>query len=222
MLCACQLQRRLETRMVQRKKPEVREAILVAAFRLFASRGYAATMVADIAREAGVSPGNVYIYFRSKLEILYEIYDPWLRARIDALGREIAALRSPRARLRRLLVALWREIPAEENGFLNNMPAEGYRSTLVRWLEQRITAMIGDALPPARRARIARVRLAHVLVMAFDGCAIDYHLHRRPRVDDRTIDFMTEMLLGAPAGRAIAAGGTARRERANGHASRIP
>ena len=215
--------------MVQRKKPEVRDAILGAAFRLFANRGYAATMVADIAREAGVSPGNVYIYFRSKLEILYEIYDPWLRARIDALGRELAALQSPRARLRRLLVALWREIPAEENGFLNNImqaissagPAEGYRSTLVRWLEKRITAMIEDALPPSRRARIAGVRLAHILVMAFDGCAIDFHLHRRARVDDRTIDFMTEMLLGGPAGRAIAAADAARRDSANGQASRF-
>ena len=42
-------------------------------------------MVADIAQEAGVSPGNVYIYFQSKLEILYAIYDPWLRARIESL-----------------------------------------------------------------------------------------------------------------------------------------
>ena len=215
--------------MVQRKKPEVREAILAAAFRLFASRGYAATMVADIAREARVSPGNVYIYFRSKLEILYEIYDPWLRARIDALGRELAVLQSPRARLRRLLIALWREIPAEENGFLNNImqaisaaePAEGYRSTLVRWLEKRITAMIEEALPPSRRARIAGVRLAHVLVMAFDGCAIDYHLHHRARIDDRTIDFMTEMLLGGPAGRAIAVGRAPRRDRGDGQARRV-
>ena len=71
--------------MAQRKKPQIREAILAAAFRLFSSKGYAATMVADIAREAGVSPGNVYIYFHSKLEILYAIYDPWLRARVDAL-----------------------------------------------------------------------------------------------------------------------------------------
>lgn len=215
--------------MVQRKKPEVREAILVAAFRLFASRGYAATMVADIAREAGVSPGNVYIYFRSKLEILYAIYDPWLRARVDTLGRELAALQSGRARLRRLLVALWREIPAEENGFLNNImqaissagPAEGYRSTLVRWLEKRITAMIEDALPPSRRARIADVRIAHVVVMAFDGCAIDFHLHRRARVDDRTIDFVTEMLLGAPPRRAIAGRAAARRVRADGEANRF-
>jgi AcrR family transcriptional regulator len=195
--------------MVQRKKPEIRDAILAAAFRLFSARGYAATMIADIAREAGVSPGNVYIYFRSKLEILYAIYDPWLRARIDLLERQLAGVRSPRTRIRQLLTALWREIPAEENGFLNNVmqaisasgPAEGYRSTLVRWLERRITSMINEALPQPRRARVAHVRLAHVLVMAFDGFAIDYHLHpRRPGIDDRTIDFMTDMLLGARTG----------------------
>jgi AcrR family transcriptional regulator len=192
--------------MVQRKKPQIRDAILAAAFRLFATRGYAATMVADIAREAGVSPGNVYIYFRSKLEILYAIYDPWLRSRIELLERQLATVRSPRTRLRRLLIALWREIPAEENGFLNNImqaisassPSEGYRTTLVRWLERRVTAMIHDALPPPRRTRVARVRLAHVLIMAFDGFAIDYHLHPgRRSIDDRTIEFLIGMLLGA-------------------------
>jgi AcrR family transcriptional regulator len=191
--------------VVQRKKPQIREAILAAAFRLFSRRGYAATMVADIAREAGVSPGNVYIYFRSKLEILYAIYDPWLRARIDGLERQLATVKSPRTRLRRLLIALWRDIPAEENGFLNNImqaisasgPSEGYRTTLVRWLEKRVTAMVNDALPASRRARFAKARLAHVLIMAFDGFAIDYHLHpQRRNIDDRTIDLLTEMLLG--------------------------
>lgn len=195
--------------MVQRKKPQIRVAILAAAFRLFSRRGYAATMVADIAREAGVSPGNVYIYFHSKLEILYAIYDPWLRARIEALERQLATERSSRMRLRRLLIALWREIPAEENGFLNNImqaisaskPSEGYRATLVRWLEKRVADMINDALPASRRRRFAKARVAHVLIMAFDGFAIDCHLHpRRRTIDDRTIDLLTEMLLGERAG----------------------
>lgn len=195
--------------MVQRKKPQIRDAILTAAFRLFSRRGYAATMVADIAREAGVSPGNVYIYFHSKLEILYAIYDPWLRARIEALERQLATERSSRMRLRRLLIALWREIPAEENGFLNNImqaisaskPSEGYRATLVRWLEKRVADMINDALPASRRRRFAKARVAHVLIMAFDGFAIDCHLHpRRRTIDDRTIDLLTEMLLGERAG----------------------
>jgi hypothetical protein len=37
--------------------------------------------------------------------------------------------------------------------------------------------------------------------MAFDGFAIDCHLHpRRSGIDDRTIDVLTEMLLGDGAG----------------------
>jgi AcrR family transcriptional regulator len=103
--------------MVQQKKALVRDAILEGAFRLFSKHGYAATTLAAIAKSADVSPGNVYIYFGSKLEILYAIYDPWLRARIRVLEEELSAIRSPRSRLKRLLVALWRDIPAEENGF---------------------------------------------------------------------------------------------------------
>ena len=191
--------------MVQRKKPEVRDAILEAGFKLFSRKGYAATMVADIAEEAGVSPGNVYIYFKSKLEILYTIYDPWLRSRLESLELELAAITSPRARLRRLLGALWRDIPAEKNGFLNNIMqaisstdrSEGYRSTLVRWLEKRVGGMIADALPPARRTRLERACIAHVLVMASDGFAIDRHLHPRSGgIDEFTVDVVAGMLLG--------------------------
>ena len=147
--------------MVQLKKPEVREAILAGAFRLFSKHGYAATTLAAIAKSAQVSPGNVYIYFGSKLEILYAIYDPWLRARIEALEQELAPIRNPKKRVKHLLGALWRDIPAEENGFLNNImqaisvtdPDEGYRSTLVQWLEERVSALVTEALPPEKRAR---------------------------------------------------------------------
>jgi len=193
--------------MVQQKKQAVREAILEGAFRLFSRHGYAATTLAAIAKSAKVSPGNVYIYFGSKLEILYAIYDPWLRARIEALECELAAIRSPRNRLKRLLVALWRDIPAEENGFLNNImqaisvtdPKEGYRSTLVRWLEERITALVMEALPPKRRSRLRKARLAHVLIMAFDGFAIHRHLHpRETLIDDATINAVAAMLIGEP------------------------
>ena len=192
--------------MAQHKKPAVRDAILAGAYRLFSERGYAATTLTDIAKSAGFSPGNVYIYFDSKLDILYAIYDPWLRERIERLEDELSRIRSPRSRLKRLLVALWRDIPAEENGFLNNImqaisstdPTEGYRSTLVQWLERRIPALILDALPPVRRVRLRRARLAHVLIMAFDGFAIYRHLHPGENpIDDVTINAVATMLLGA-------------------------
>ena len=191
--------------MVQLKKPEVRDAILAGAFRLFSKHGYAATTLAAIAKSAQVSPGNVYIYFGSKLEILYAIYDPWLRARIEALEEELAPVRNPKTRMKRLLGALWRDIPAEENGFLNNImqaisvtdPDEGYRSTLVQWLEERVSALVTEALPPEKRARWRKARLAHVLIMAFDGFAIYRHLHpdKNP-IDEATINAMAAMLVG--------------------------
>lgn len=193
--------------MVQQKKPLVRESILEGAFRLFSKHGYAATTLSAIAKSADVSPGNVYIYFGSKLEILYAIYDPWLRARIQVLEDELVTIRSPRKRLKRLLVALWRDIPAEENGFLNNImqaisvtdPAQGYRSTLVQWLEERVTALLLDALPVSRRARLRKARLAHVVIMAFDGFAIHRHLHPRENpIDDFTIGTVAAMLIGGP------------------------
>ncbi len=191
--------------MVQHKKPAVREAILEGAFELFSRQGYAATTLAAIARAADVSQGNVYIYFGSKLEILYALYDPWLRERVERLELELAKIRSPRNRLKRLLVALWRDIPAEENGFLNNImqaitltdPEEGYRSTLVQWLEDRLEAILVGALPEARRAGLERARLAHVVIMAFDGFAIHRHLHPEQNpIDDTTIAAIVDMLLG--------------------------
>ncbi len=46
-----------------------REAILRAARTLFARQSYEETTIADIAREAGIAVGTVYLYFRNKRDI---------------------------------------------------------------------------------------------------------------------------------------------------------
>ena len=50
-----------------------RNAILQAALRLFAERGYHATTIEAIAREAGIAKGLVYNYFASKQELLRQL-----------------------------------------------------------------------------------------------------------------------------------------------------
>src|SRR5262245_63128344 len=52
---------------------ETRRALLEAAARLFAERGYHATSVPDIVRAAGVGHGTFYEYFGSRHEILLAI-----------------------------------------------------------------------------------------------------------------------------------------------------
>src|ERR1700752_5132014 len=47
-----------------------RTQILDAAARVLAERGYHRTTVRDIAREAGIADGTIYLYFSSKQELL--------------------------------------------------------------------------------------------------------------------------------------------------------
>jgi len=192
--------------MAQIKKAESREAILAAAFDLFATRGYGATTLSAIASSAGMSTANVYIYFASKLEILYAIYTPWMQARLAELEASLCATADPQKRLRRLLQTLWHDIPAEQNGFAINMmqaistvaPDDGYKPTLLQWMEERLAVMLGALLPPSKRRGTDTVALAHLLVMAFDGFIIFRHLAPAGTQDEDAIDTMCKLILGAP------------------------
>jgi AcrR family transcriptional regulator len=56
-------------------RAEKREIIKQAAMKLFATKGYAATSISDIAQTAGVSKGLMYNYFKSKEEVLQTVWD---------------------------------------------------------------------------------------------------------------------------------------------------
>ena len=79
-----------------------REAILRAATRVFASNGYFSSKVADIARAADVADGTVYLYFKSKEEILHSIFDQNMAEAIAACRKLIAKSRDPSEKLRRI------------------------------------------------------------------------------------------------------------------------
>jgi len=77
-----------------------RRQILAAAVRVFARQGFHSTRVADIADEAGVAYGLVYHYFKSKDEVLNELFsERWslLLAAIEEADRD--ANLAPRAKL---------------------------------------------------------------------------------------------------------------------------
>ena len=79
-----------------------REAILRAAIKVFAQKGYFNSKVADIAVEAGIADGTVYLYFKSKDEILHSIFDRTMEDFISEGQREIAEIEEPEKRLRRI------------------------------------------------------------------------------------------------------------------------
>jgi AcrR family transcriptional regulator len=57
----------------ERNKALRREQILEAAVRVFARRGFGNATVAEIAEEAGVAPGTIYIYFEGKEDLFMSI-----------------------------------------------------------------------------------------------------------------------------------------------------
>ena len=79
-----------------------REAILRAAIKVFAGKGYFNSKVADIAAKAGIADGTVYLYFKSKDEILHSIFDRAMEEFIAEGKRELEGISGAGARLTRI------------------------------------------------------------------------------------------------------------------------
>ncbi|HVF55135.1 MAG TPA: TetR/AcrR family transcriptional regulator [Pyrinomonadaceae bacterium] len=79
-----------------------REAIMRAATKVFARNGYFNSKVADIARVAGVADGTVYLYFKSKEEILHSVFERNTTEAIAEGRKQLAEIADPREKLRRI------------------------------------------------------------------------------------------------------------------------
>ena len=73
------------------RRDERRAAILAAALEEFATRGFAATRLDDVARRAGVAKGTIYLHFRDKESLFQELVRSMLSPLVGTI--EAAALR---------------------------------------------------------------------------------------------------------------------------------
>lgn len=193
--------------MVQVKKAATRDAIVAAAHELFRQHSYSGTTLRQIATAADVSLANVYSYFASKLDLLVAISDPWLRDRLEQLERDLEGIKNPRQRLRFIIAAFWREIPAEDNCFANNImqalstaqPTE-YDARTIEWSKQKLNGMLQKCLPPERQLLLRNGSCAHLLFMAFDGFSLNSRLNPKAVCTDEVIDLICSLLEGAQLG----------------------
>lgn len=70
---------------------ERRAQITAALIKVMAKRGYDRASVADVAREAGLTPGLVHYHFESKQEILLAVLKDLVARHLAGLDRELAA-----------------------------------------------------------------------------------------------------------------------------------
>lgn len=82
---------------------EKRERILRAAVKVFARKGFYASRVSEIAKAAGVADGTIYLYFKSKDELLTSLFEDRISRLLTLLRREMEHLPVGPARVRRLV-----------------------------------------------------------------------------------------------------------------------
>lgn len=180
-----------------------RNKLLQAATRSFAERGYSATSIDDVCREAQVVKSAVYWHFESKegllAAVLEEAATSWIRERVDA-ARQIGA---PQDRLSAAFAAV-REMMVERPTvlrLLNAMALERagsdgrIRAMLVRLSDQaRAVWVDGIAAAIGRQPRGLQDAVSLVLA-ALDGIFLQFLLRGDAAELDRLFARLERMFL---------------------------
>lgn len=82
------------------EKRDKRDRILSAAERIFARHGFFAAKVSDVAKEAGVADGTIYLYFKSKDDILISLFERRMEQVNERLRDATANVKGPIEQLR--------------------------------------------------------------------------------------------------------------------------
>src|SRR5687767_8229859 len=165
-----------------------RQAILRAAISVFANNGYFNSKVADIAREAGVADGTVYLYFKSKEEILHSIFDRSVEDALGAARKRVERMSDPGEKLRQIAHMHLERLGADRDlavvfqvelrgstKFMEEFSAAGFAEYL---------ALIRSTFEEGQRAGLFRPDLnarvvAKVLFGALDEMATNWILSKR-------------------------------------------
>ena len=165
-----------------------RDAILRAAIDIFAERGYFNAQVADVARAAGVAAGTVYLYFRSKDDLLVSIFERSMRDGLAGSRAAIADLPDPPERLRRLARGHLARLGSDRNLAIvfqvelrqSTKFMERFSSTLLR----DYLGLIREAIADGQRDGLFRTDInptsaAKMMFGALDEMATNWILSRR-------------------------------------------
>ena len=169
--------------------PDKREAILRAATRVFAESGYFNSKVADVARVAGVADGTVYLYFKSKEEILRSIFERSVGEAIADARAQVAELDDAREKLRRIARLHLERLGADRDlAVVFQVELRGSTKFMEEFSAAGLAAylrLIRETLEEGQRAGLFRAELnakvvAKILFGALDEMATNWILSPRP------------------------------------------
>jgi len=87
----------------KRANGDKRERILDAATKVFAKKGFYATRVSEVAKAAGVADGTIYLYFKSKDELLVSLFEDRVEKLLSYMKDELPKQPTAAAKMRRVI-----------------------------------------------------------------------------------------------------------------------
>lgn len=88
---------------VEKVQSDKYERIIQAATHVFASKGFYNAKVADVAREADVADGTIYLYFKNKDDLLISIFEHSMDTFIQSVQKTIEGVSDPVEKLNRFI-----------------------------------------------------------------------------------------------------------------------
>src|SRR5213080_4226716 len=191
------------------ERADKRAAILRAAIDVFAGRGFFNAQVADVARAAGVAAGTVYLYFRSKDDLLVSIFERTMRDGLAEGRAAVAAVRDPVERLRRFARLHLARLGRDRNLAVvfqvelrqSTKFMERFSSTLLR----DYLGLIREAIEDGQRDGVFRSDIkptvaAKILFGALDEMATNWILSRRRYSLEAEADVVVDLFLNGAKG----------------------
>src|SRR5712672_2808692 len=181
-----------------------RDAILRAAIDVFAGRGFFNAQVADVARAAGVAAGTVYLYFKSKDDLLVSIFERSMRDGLASGRAAVANLQDPRERLLRLARAHLARLGHDRNLAIvfqvelrqSTKFMERFSSTLLRDYLGLIRSAIAEGQTAgAFRADLKPTVAAKIFFGALDEMATNWILSRRRYSLEADADLVVDLFV---------------------------
>ncbi len=87
----------------RRRVGDKRDRILKAAVKVFARTGFHATRVSEVAKAAGVADGTIYLYFKSKEELLVSLFEDRVEKLLAHMNEQLPKEPNAPARLRAII-----------------------------------------------------------------------------------------------------------------------
>ncbi len=185
------------------------QSIQDAAMRVIARKGMAAATMQEIAEEAGVAKGTIYLYFRDRDELVEKTFEtaitlliarleaamlsekPFREKMRDALGAKIAFFNENREFFRLYLDLRFPEGNAQQQRRHRTKCEPQYRHSVAGFVQQ-----IEAAMDAGEIRRVDPQRLALFIVEGTNAIVIDRVVNETQPPDEADLDFMIDVIFG--------------------------